>query len=535
MNGKSFLDSSSTKILQDLAVAPIDLTSPGIISKERIERFSLFVEGFTFSYAMERVDDGILSALTGLASERGLLASMKAMQNGEVVNYIDNFPSESRPALHTATRAWVRGISLTGNAEDISLRSKIEVQRLRDFLNKYRDAFTTIVQIGIGGSELGPKALHCALKGCCPSDKKVYFVSNVDPDNAAEVLQEIDCSKTLVVTVSKSGTTLETAVNEELFADHFLKQGLSFRDHFIAVTCEGSPMDDTTRYLEVFHIWDSIGGRFSSTSMVGGVVLGFAYGFDAFIQLLEGAAAMDLVALEPHMSENLPMLSAMLGIWNRNFLRYPTTAVIPYSMGLEYFPAHLQQCGMESNGKSVAQTGELIGFSTSPILWGELGTNSQHSFFQALHQGSDIVPVEFIGFLRNQRGRDIEISGSSSSQKLFANMIAQSIALAKGRENVNPNKNFKGNRPSSLLVSERLTPYTMGALLAFYEHKIVFQGFCWGINSFDQEGVTLGKDLANQVLRIMQGQQGGDNVVIEAEALLGLFDKNKKLKEFGEA
>ncbi|AAP05477.1 glucose-6-phosphate isomerase [Chlamydia caviae] len=527
MNKKGFLDSSSTKILQDLAVAPIDLTAPGVISKERIERFSLSVEGFTLSYATERVDEGILSALEDLASERGLIESMQAMQNGEVVNYIENFPSESRPALHTATRAWVKESPLQGNAEDISLRSKIEAQRLKDFLNRYRDVFTTIVQIGIGGSELGPKALHWALKGCCPSDKKVYFVSNVDPDNAAEVLQEIDCAKTLVVTVSKSGTTLETAVNEELLADHFLKQGLHFQDHFIAVTCEGSPMDDTSKYLEVFHIWDSIGGRYSSTSMVGGVVLGFAYGFDVFLQLLEGAASMDLAALEPRMSENLPLLSAMLGIWNRNFLRYPTSAVVPYATGLEYFPAHLQQCGMESNGKSVAQTGEVIGFATSPILWGEVGTNSQHSFFQCLHQGSDIVPIEFIGFQENQRGKDIVIAGSSSSQKLFANMVAQSIALAKGRENTNPNKNFRGNRPSSLLVSERLTPYTMGALLAFYEHKIVFQGFCWGINSFDQEGVTLGKDLANQVLQVMQGQEK-EGALLEAEALLRLFNNIKK-------
>ncbi|WP_348662953.1 glucose-6-phosphate isomerase [Chlamydia vaughanii] len=523
MDKNSFLDSPSTKILQELAVAPIDLTVPGVLSQERIERFSLSVEGFTLSYATERIDEGIFSALTDLAKERDLHGSMQAMQNGEVVNYIENFPSESRPALHTATRAWVRKTPLQGNAEDISLRSKIEAQRLKDFLSKVRDSFTTIVQIGIGGSELGPKALHAALKGCCPSDKKVYFVSNVDPDNAAEVLQEIDCSKTLVVTVSKSGTTLETAVNEELLADHFLKQGLNFREHFIAVTCEGSPMDDTSKYLEVFHMWDSIGGRYSSTSMVGGVVLGFAYGFDTFVKLLEGAAAMDAVALEPRMSENLPMLAAMLGIWNRNFLRYPTSVVVPYATGLEYFPAHLQQCGMESNGKSITKTGERVGFSTSPIIWGEIGTNSQHSFFQCLHQGSDIAPIEFIGFLKNQRGLDIVISGCSSSQKLFANMIAQSIALAKGKENTNLNKDFKGNRPSSLLVAERLDPYTLGALLAFYEHKIVFQGFCWGINSFDQEGVTLGKELANQVLQVMQGQASA-GAFPEAEALLRLFN-----------
>lgn len=523
MDRKSFLDCSSTQILQDLAVNPIDLTAPGRISRERIEKFSLSREGFTLSYATERVDEGILSVLSDLASERGLHESMQAMQNGDVVNYIDHFPSESRPALHTATRAWVRDLPLQGEAADIALRSKIEAQRLEQFLIKTRDSFTTLVQIGIGGSELGPKAMYTALKGCCPSDKHVYFLSNVDPDNAAEVLQQIDCSKTLVVTVSKSGTTLETAVNEELISEYFAQQGVKFRDHCIAVTCEGSPMDTTEKYLEVFHMWDSIGGRYSSTSMVGGVVLGFVFGMGVFTDFLKGAAAMDALALEPRMHKNLPMLSAMLGLWNRNFLRYPTTVVVPYATGLEHFPAHLQQCAMESNGKSVSQSGEKIGFPTSPIFWGEIGTNSQHSFFQYLHQGSDIAPIEFIGFCKSQRGWDRVLGGSSSSQKLFANMVAQALALAKGKPNTNPNKEFSGNRPSSLLVADRLDPYTLGALLAFYEHKIVFQGFCWGINSFDQEGVTLGKELAQQIVQIMQGKTTKESFS-EAEAMLKLFN-----------
>ncbi|EPP37568.1 Glucose-6-phosphate isomerase [Chlamydia avium] len=523
MDKKSFLDCSSTQILQDLAINPVDLTIPGIISRKRIEDFSLSIEGFTLSYATERVDEGILTALSDLSNERGLHESMQAMQNGEVVNYIDHFPSESRSALHTATRAWVRDLPLQGQAADIALRSKIEAQRLEQFLIKMRSSFTTLVQIGIGGSELGPKALYTALKRCCSSNKHVYFVSNIDPDNAAEILQQIDCSKTLVVTVSKSGTTLETAINEELISEYFTKQGLKFRDHCISVTCEGSPMDTTEKYLEVFHIWDSIGGRYSSTSMVGGVVLGFAFGIDVFAEFLRGASAMDAVALEPRMHNNLPMLSAMIGVWNRNFLRYPTSVVVPYSTGLSYFPAHLQQCTMESNGKSVSQAGEKICFPTSPILWGEVGTNSQHSFFQYLHQGSDIAPVEFIGFRRNQRGWDCVLGGSSSSQKLFANMVAQSLALARGKPNTNPNKEFRGNRPSSLLVADRLEPYTLGALLAFYEHKIVFQGFCWGINSFDQEGVTLGKELAQQIVEIMQGKTLKEDFS-EAEAMLKLFN-----------
>ncbi|ANH78818.1 glucose-6-phosphate isomerase [Candidatus Chlamydia sanziniae] len=522
MSGNSFLDCTSTKVLQELALNPVDLTTSGILSEERVRQFSLTLEGMTLSFATERLDEAVIAALTSLVKERRLHESMLAMQGGEVINYIQGFPSESRPALHTATRAWVNETSSTGNAEEIVIKARIEAQRLKDFLEKVRDKFSTIVQIGIGGSELGPKALYWALRGCCSTDKHVHFVSNIDPDNVAEVLQVIDCAKTLVVTVSKSGSTLETTVNEEFVADHFAKQGLLFKDHFIAVTCEDSPMDDTNKYLEVFHLWESIGGRFSSTSMVGGVVLGFTFGFEVFYQLLQGSAAMDKVALQPQMIENLPMLSAMIGIWNRNFLGYPTEAVIPYSSGLEYFPAHLQQCCMESNGKSITIAGERVDFATSPILWGRTGTNSQHSFFQCFHQGTDIVPIEFIGFLKSQRGYDISFEGSRSEQKLFANMIAQTIALAQGRMNANPNKNFDGNRPSSLLVAQQLTPYTLGALLAYYEHKIVFQGFCWGINSFDQEGVSLGKELAHRVLELMRGAEGSG--FPEAANLLALFN-----------
>lgn len=524
MSRKSFLECTSTSILQTLSLSPLDLTAPGVLSDERIRQFSLESEGFLFSFATERLDHAVLAALTSLAEERGLHESMESMQQGGIVNYIEGYPSESLPALHTATRAWVLETSLTGIAEETAVKSRIEAQRLQSFLEKAREKFSTIIQIGIGGSELGPKALYWALKGYCPSDKHVHFVSNIDPDNATEVLQSIDCKKTLVVTVSKSGTTLETKVNEEFLAEYFAQKGLPFKEHFVSVTCAGSALDDSDKYLEVFHIWESIGGRYSSTSMVGGVVLGFAFGFEVFLQVLQGAAAMDRAALQPRLLENLPMLSAMIGIWNRNFLRYPTVAVIPYAYGLEYFPAHLQQCIMESNGKSITTKGERVGFATSPVVWGEPGTNCQHSFFQWLHQGSDIVPVEFLGFLKSQRNCDITVMGSSSSQKLLANMIAQAIALAKGRSSENPNRNFDGNRPSSLLITEKLTPYVLGGLLAYYEHKTVFQGFCWGINPFDQEGVSLGKELSEKVLKVMKGEKVSGEFP-EIEALLALLDK----------
>lgn len=520
--GKGFLDCESLVALQEMALHLIDLTASGCLSEERIQKNSLSAEGFTYSYATERVDDRCLEALQGLTEERELIKQMECMQQGAIMNRIEGFQSESRPVLHTATRAWVRDQDLHEEAAAIARHSKEEALRLAEFLYIARAKFSTLVQIGIGGSELGPKAMYFAMQGSCPSDKRIFFVSNIDPDNAAEVLREIDLEQTLVVVVSKSGTTLEPAANEELFRQAYQNKGLSIAEHFVAVTSQGSPMDDKSRYLEVFHLWDSIGGRFSATSTVGGVVLGFAFGYEAFIEFLQGAAAIDAHALTPKMRENLPLLSAMLGVWNRNLLGYPTTAVIPYSTRLKYFTAHLQQCGMESNGKSISREGKEISFRTSPIIWGDVGTNCQHSFFQSLHQGTDIVPVEFIGFLHNQRGLDCVLSGSSSSQKLFANLVAQSLALAQGRDNANSNKRFKGNRPSSILVAQQLSPRIAGSLLAFYEHKFAFQGFCWGINSFDQEGVSLGKELATQIIGIMSGNAPVE--FPEARGMLRLFN-----------
>ena len=240
-------------------------------------------------------------------------------------------------------------------------------------------------------------------------------------------------------------------------------------------------------------MYDYIGGRYSSTSMVGLVTLGFVLGYDAVIEILAGAHEVDQAAEERDIRRNLPLLLALLGIWNHNFLGAASVAVLPYSQALSRFPAHLQQCDMESNGKSVTRGGARVSWQTGPLVWGEPGTNGQHAFYQLIHQGTEIVPVEFIGFRQSQYQMDIEVAGTRSQQKLVANMLAQSLALAVGQESENPARRFPGNRPNLLLVADRLTAKTMGALLAIYEHKIAFQGFCWNINSFDQEGVQLGK------------------------------------------
>ena len=268
----------------------------------------------------------------------------------------------------------------------------------------------------------------------------------------------------------------------------------------IAVTSETSPLAKSEDYLAAFFMDDYIGGRFSSTSSVGGAVLSLAFGPEVFAQFLEGAAEEDKLAANENVLENPAMVDALIGVYERNVLGYPATAVLPYSQALSRFPAHLQQADMESNGKSVNRFGEPVNYPTGPVLFGEPGTNGQHSFYQLLHQGTDIVPLQFVGFKNSQIGTDVVIQGSTSQQKLCANAAAQVVAFACGKEDENLNKKFDGGRPSSIIIGETLDPKALGALLSHSENKIMFQGFVWNVNSFDQEGVQLGKVLAKKVL-----------------------------------
>ena len=506
---RDFPDYRAVARLNALAECPHDLTAPDGLTVERITALRASSCGFDLLYATQRVSDEVMDALQALADEAGLVETFRAMKGGALLNRIEGFDSENRQVLHTASRDV---FAEPPAAPEASARARAELDKLRAFLhdlnrgrlvNAQGKPFTTMVQVGIGGSDLGPRALYLALKAHAVEGRSARFIANVDPDDAAEVLQGLDLSRTLVNIVSKSGTTLETLTNERLVCAALERAGLDPARHLVAVTGEGSPMDDPSRYLRSFHMFDSIGGRYSATSMVGAVTLGFALGMEAVLDILRGAHEMDLAAEEPDNRRNLPLLMALLGIWNHNFLGCRTVAVLPYSQALSRFPAHLQQCDMESNGKSVTRRGEPVRWLTGPVVWGEPGTNGQHAFYQLIHQGTEVVPVEFIGFRRSQYGEDIEVYGTSSQQKLVANMLAQSLALAAGKRDANPNRAFPGNRPNSVLIAERLTPRTMGALLALYEHRIAFQGFCWNINSFDQEGVQLGKVLATQLLAIM--------------------------------
>ncbi len=492
--------------LVELATRPLDLRAVGVIDPERISRYRCRGGGLELCYFGQRVDEPVLTALAELAEQSRALEQFALMRRGAVLNRIEGFAAENRQVLHCSSR----DIAAASPAEPAATaRTKAELVKLGQFLSDLEvgrltgpggKPFTTMVQVGIGGSDLGPRALYLALEAYAKPGRRVRFISNVDPDDAAAVLRGLDLSRTLINVVSKSGTTLETLANEEMVRKTYAGAGLDPKDFFVAVTGEGSPMDNPERYLRSFYMFDYIGGRYSATSMVGLVMLGFALGYRQVEEILAGAFAMDEAAMNPDIRQNPALLAALLGIWNHNFLGAETVAVLPYSQALVRFAAHLQQLDMESNGKGISRLGASLAWQSGPVVWGEPGTNGQHAFYQLLHQGTTVVPVEFIGFRASQYGEDCEIEGTTAQEKLLANLLAQSLALAVGQDDPNPNRRFPGNRPNSVLLADRLTPTSMGALLALYEAKVAFQGFIWNINSFDQEGVQLGKRLANGLL-----------------------------------
>lgn len=463
--------------------------------------------GMAFNYGARPVDDEILSALSEFAKEAQLTEKFAALYNGEVIN-----TGEKRRVLHHLCRGQL-GEDVV--ADGVNKREFYlgEQKKIADFANKVHsgeianaagEKFTTVCQIGIGGSDLGPRAIYLALENWAKVNgtlkMKAAFISNVDPDDAAGVLSNLDLAHSLFILVSKSGTTLETLTNESFVKDALKKAGLNPSKHMIAVTSETSPLAKSADYLAAFFMDDYIGGRFSSSSGVGGAVLSLAFGPDVFAKFLEGAAEADKLAKNEKLTENPAMLDALIGVYERNILGYPTTAVLPYSQALSRFPAHLQQLDMESNGKSVNRFGEPVHYATGPVIFGEPGTNGQHSFYQLLHQGTDLIPLQFVGFRNSQMGTDVVIQGSTSQQKLCANVAAQIVAFACGKDDENLNKKFNGGRPSSIIIGDKLTPQAVGALLAHFENKVMFQGFAWNVNSFDQEGVQLGKILAKKVL-----------------------------------
>ncbi|MBQ4496783.1 MAG: glucose-6-phosphate isomerase [Spirochaetaceae bacterium] len=479
-----------------------------VLDAKRVKEFSVpMAAGLTYNYAAKEVNAQILSVLQELADEAELVAKFKELYEGTVIN-----TGENRKVLHHLLRGQL-GADVIYEGNNLRTFYQTQQDNIAAFAEKVHsgkitnakgEKFDTVVQIGIGGSDLGPRAMYLALEGwarkngCLKMNAK--FISNVDPDDGAAVMQSINPAKTLFVLVSKSGTTQETLANELFVKDYLKKAGLDASKHMVAVTSETSPLANNPGYLASFYIDNFIGGRFSSTSAVGGTVMSLAFGPDVFAQFLEGAHEADKTATNADIKKNPSMLDALIGVYERNAQGYPSTAILPYSQALSRLPAHLQQADMESNGKQVNRFGEKINYQTGPVLFGEPGTNGQHSFYQLLHQGTDIIPLQFIGFNDSQSGEDVVVDGSTSQKKLCANLAAQIVAFACGKSDENPNKNFPGGRPSSLIYGKQLTPKSLGALLAHYENKIMFQGFVWNLNSFDQEGVQLGKVLTKKVL-----------------------------------
>lgn len=475
---------------------------------ERVKKYSVpMAEGFVYNYAAKQVDDTILADLVKLAEEAQLADKFQVLYNGAVVN-----TGEKRLVLHHLTRGQL-GEAVQADGVDKRTFYVEQQKKITEFANKVHageitnaagEKFTTVVQIGIGGSDLGPRAIYLALENWAKKQNtlkmQAKFISNVDPDDAAAVLDSIDVAHSLFILVSKSGTTLETLTNESFVKDALKNAGLDASKHMVAVTSETSPLAKSDDYLAAFFMDDYIGGRYSSSSAVGGAVLSLAFGPEVFAQFLEGAAEEDKLAMNKDVLKNPAMLDALIGVYERNVLGYLCTAVLPYSQALNRFPAHLQQLDMESNGKCVNRFGERVNYQTGPVIFGEPGTNGQHSFYQLLHQGTDIVPLQFIGFKNNQMGVDVVIEESTSQQKLCANVAAQIVAFACGKSDENRNKNFEGGRPSSIIIGDQVNPRSVGALLSHFENKVMFQGFVWNVNSFDQEGVQLGKILAKRVL-----------------------------------
>lgn len=476
----------------------------------RIENFSLKGAGLFYDFSRQRVDAKTIKFLLNLAETRKIKKRFKNMTDGKQVNN-----TEKREALHTASRSFSdKPVLVNGNdimPEIISVRKKI-----KEFASKIHSgeikgstgkAFKHIVVIGIGGSYLGPEFVAAALKHLALKKIKIHFLSNVDINNFGEIASAIDPESTIWIVISKSYTTSETTANTNQ-AYQFMKQkGLDPAKHFATVTSKGSPGDDPSNpVVASFHMFDFIGGRYSITSAVGGVPLALYLGYEVFERFLKGAEEMDIHAKEAPPGENLPLVAALISVWNNNFLHYPAQAIIPYASPLSKLAPHIQQLNMESNGKSVTNDGEALGVPAGTIIFGEPGTNAQHSFFQLAHQGRPF-PIDFIGVINPYYGQYKSISkGVTNHQELWANLIAQPAALASGKDDANAAKYFSGNRPSSTILLDDLAPENIGRLLSFYEAKTVYEAFIWGINPFDQFGVELGKKLASGIRSKMAGK-----------------------------
>ncbi len=483
----------------------------------RAERLSLEAAGVFLDYSKNRVTDETLRLLVQLAEQSGLRQRIDAMFGGEKINV-----TEDRAVLHVALRA-PRGASIVVDGEDVVPLVHDVLDRMADFSDRVRSGawrghtgqrIRTVINIGIGGSDLGPVMAYEALRHYSERSLGFRFVSNVDATDLVEATRDLDPAETLFVISSKTFTTLETMTNARS-ARAWSIDGLggdpaAVARHFVAVSTSAARVAEFgIDPANMFGFWDWVGGRYSMDSAIGLSTM-LAIGPDHFRAMLGGFHEVDEHFRTAPFDRNLPVLKALLSIWNNDFLGAQTVAVLPYEQYLKRFPAYLQQLAMESNGKRVALDGSPVDYDTAPIYWGEPGTNGQHSFYQLIHQGTRLVPADFIAFARplHPLGGHHDI--------LVANALAQAEALAFGKtaaevraegtpDRLVPHRVFEGNRPSSTLLLDRLTPAALGRLVALYEHDVFTQGVIWGIDSFDQWGVELGKVLAQRILVELEG------------------------------
>lgn len=524
------------------------LTIKSLFEKaERFERYSLQLEDVLVDYSKNRINGEIFSALMDLARETELHQAIESMFFGEAINQTEN-----RAVLHTALRNRSNH-PVYVDKKDVMPEINAVLTQMKSFADQIHGGtwlgytgkpIKSLVNIGIGGSDLGPVMVTEALKPFQNPNLEIFFVSNVDGTHIAETLKKVDPETTLFFIASKTFTTQETMTNAHTARSWFLEQAKdesAVAKHFVALSTNSKAVAafgiDTNN---MFAFWDWVGGRYSLWSAIG-LPIACVIGFDKFEQLLSGAYSMDEHFRHSTFERNIPVVLAMIGIWNTNFLGAASEAILPYDQYLHRFAAYFQQGNMESNGKYVTRQGDKVNYSTGPIIWGEPGTNGQHAFYQLIHQGTHLIPCDFIApaISHNPIG--------DHHQKLLSNFFAQTEALMKGKpldevqaemrkagkseleiDQVAPHRVFEGNRPTNSILVKKITPYTLGQLIAMYEHKIFVQGVVWNIFSFDQWGVELGKVLANGILPELAGE---DEVTSHDSSTNGLINAYKAMRK----
>ena len=495
--------------LADASIARLFAADP-----QRFENFSLQLGDLLLDYSKNLITADTIKLLAALARERDVGGQTHRMFSGEKIN-----ASENRAALHTALRGKQ---PVTVDGADVMPQVRATLERMRAFCNSVRSGaggarFSDIISIGIGGSHLGPALVTQALAPYADAGLRVHFVSNVDGAALQRTLKPLNPAATLVVVISKTFTTVETLANAHSVRDWLVAGGGNIARHFAAVTA------DTARAVEfgiaeerVFPFWDWVGGRYSLWSAVG-LPAALAVGMERFEELLHGAHEMDEHFRNATFEKSMPVILALLGIWYNNFFGAASHAILPYDESLALLPAYLQQLDMESSGKRATHDGETVDHDTGAVIWGAPGTDAQHSFFQLLHQGTRLIPADFIAACQSQ------LAGDRQHAILVANFFAQTAALMNGA----PDKAFPGNRPSNSILIRKLTPHALGLLLALYEHRVFVQNAIWGINAFDQPGVELGKQLAVRILPELEGTDPVTAYDASTNGLINFYKANR--------